>query len=174
MLANGEIPSVEGAGVAAGVARATAYRYFPALGELLTATYPHVEQTSLLGEHPPSDPLERLELVAKDHTLRILRFETEMRAALRLSLEGRALDLPMHRGLRIAWIEDALVPLKETIPRDELRRVVLGIASALGIEAFVWLTDVAHLAREEAVDVMCASAVDRLRGTLAATEASGS
>ena len=32
--------------------------------------------------------------------------------------------------------------------------MVLGIGAALGIEAFVWLTDVAGLSREEAADVM--------------------
>lgn len=164
MLADGVIPTVEGAAARAGVSRATAYRYFPTLPALLAAAYPHIDQPSLLGEHPPSDPAARLELVAADQTRRILRFESEMRAVLRLSLEGDVPDLPMNRGLRIGWIEEALAPLADTMAPHELRRLVLGIGSALGIEAFVWLTDIAGLARDEAADLMRANALTLLRG----------
>lgn len=164
MLAEGIVPTVEGAAAAAGVSRATAYRYFPTLRALLAAAYPHIDQPSLLGDLPPSDPADRLELVAADQTNRILRFEPEMRAVLRLSLEGRVPDLPMNRGLRIGWVEDALAPLAETMQPHELRQLVLGIGSALGIESFVWLTDVAGLPREEAADLMRANALALLRG----------
>ncbi len=166
MLARGESPTVEGAGAEAGVGRATAYRYFPSVAELVAATFPHVEQSSLLGEDPPADPIDRLRMVLDEHTARILRYEVEMRAALRLSLDGRAADLPMHRGLRMSWVEDALAPLAETLPPGELRRLALGIAAGIGIEAFAWLTDVAHLAREEAIEVMRAGALAQLRGAL--------
>ena len=56
MLADGTTPSVEGAAVAADVSRATAYRYFPTVADLLVAAYPHAGQSSLLGENPPDDP----------------------------------------------------------------------------------------------------------------------
>ncbi len=164
LLAGGTIPTVEAAAAIAGVSRATAYRYFPTLPALLAAAYPHIDQPSLLGDSPPSDPSERLALVVADHTRRILRFEPEMRAALRLSLEGPVPDLPMNRGLRIGWIEDALAPLADTMTARDLRRLVLGIGSAIGIEAFVWLTDVAGTPREEAAEVMCANALALLRG----------
>jgi AcrR family transcriptional regulator len=166
LLAAGTTPTVEAAAGAAGISRATAYRYFPTLRLLLAAAYPHIGQQSLLGDSPPSDPAERLALVVADHTRRILRFEPEMRAVLRLSLEGAAPDLPMNRGLRIGWIEDALAPLAEAMPANELRRLVLGIGSVIGIEAFVWLTDIAGLSREEAAAVMCANATALLRGAL--------
>jgi hypothetical protein len=35
-----------------------------------------------------------------------------------------------------------------------LRRLVLATRSSCGIEALVWLTDIADLSREEAVEVM--------------------
>ncbi len=172
ILADGVIPTVEGAATTAGISRATAYRYFPSLRDLLAAAYPHIDQPSLLGEHPPRDAAARLELVAADHTRRILRFEPEMRAVLRLSLEGPVPDLPMNRGLRIAWIEDALAPLADMVSPPELRRLVLGIGSALGIEAFVWLTDIAGLPREEAAELMCANVRALLRGALAGIDGS--
>ena len=154
LLAQGVTPTMEGAAAAAAISRTTAYRYFPNLRALLVAVYPHIEQRSLLGPEPPQDPAARLAIVAEDQTLRVLKYEPEMRAVLRLSLEADAAGsakLPMNRGLRIGWIEDALTPLRGQMPEDELRRLIYGIGATLGIEAFVWLTDIAQVSREEGV-----------------------
>src|SRR5919108_5113045 len=143
LLAEGVMPTMEGAAAAASISRTTAYRYFPTLRALLIAAYPHIEQRSLLGPDPPDDPLERLKIVAENHTRRILANEAQMRSVLRLSLEGiRPPELPMHQGLRVAWIEDALAPLRGQIADEKLHRLVHGIGATLGIEAFVWLTDI--------------------------------
>src|SRR3989442_7977407 len=115
LLAQGVTPTMEGAAAAAAISRTTAYRYFPNLRALLVAAYPHIEQRSLLGPEPPQDPAARLAIVAEDQTLRVLKYEPEMRAVLRLSLEADSAGgpkLPMNRGLRIGWIEDALTPLR--------------------------------------------------------------
>jgi AcrR family transcriptional regulator len=171
LLAQGVTPSMEGAAAAASISRTTAYRYFPNLRALLTAIYPHIEEESLLGPEPPQDPLARLEIVAADQARRILTYEPEMRAVLRLSLEPDQTerpDLPMHRGLRIGWIEDALAPLRGQMPDDELTRLIYGIGATLGIEAFVWLTDIARLSREEAVAIMRSNASRLLKSALAA------
>jgi AcrR family transcriptional regulator len=170
LLAQGVIPTMEGAAAAAAISRTTAYRYFPNLRALLAAAYPHVEQRSLLGADPPADPVARLEMVAEDQVNRILEYEPEMRAVLRLSLaadRGAAPELPMHRGLRIGWIEDALAPLRGRIAEEELRRLVYGIGATLGIEAFVWLTDIARLSRDEALAIMRSNATRLLRSAIA-------
>jgi AcrR family transcriptional regulator len=167
LLAQGTFPTMEGAAAAASISRTTAYRYFPSVRALLAAAYPHFEQRSLLGLDAPEDPVARLEIVAEDHTRRILQYEPEMRAVLRLSLEGvRPPELPIHRGLRIAWIEDALSPLRGRMPYGELRRLIHGIGATLGIEAFVWLTDIAGLPREEAAAIIRANALGLLRSAL--------
>ncbi len=170
LLAEGINPTMEAAAARAAVSRTTAYRYFPSTRALLVATYPHIEQASLLGADPPADPRERLAAVVDDQLRRILTYEPEMRSVLRLSLqEGAAAGgpaLPMNRGLRIGWIEDALSPLRDELPAADLRRLVLGIGSTLGIEAFVWLTDIAGLPREEAAATMRASALSLLQAAL--------
>ena len=52
------------------------------------------------------------------------------------------------------------------VPRAQLRRIAIAIRSAIGIEAFVWLTDVAGLSREEAKKSMRWTARMILRGVL--------
>jgi AcrR family transcriptional regulator len=170
LLAQGVIPTMEGAAAAAEISRTTAYRYFPNLRALLVAAYPHADKESLLGSDPPPNAPERLQIVAESQTRRILEYEPEMRAVLRLSLEGDPTDgpgLPMHRGQRIGWIEDALAPLKGQMTADQLQLLAYGIGATLGIEAFVWLTDIAGLSREDAAATMCSNASRLLRSAIA-------
>ncbi len=169
LLGEGVTPTVEAAAAEAAIGRTTAYRYFPNSRALLAATYPELEMDSLLGADPPEDPLARLEIVAESQTRRIVEHEPEYRAQLRLALEGEAAggeSLPLRRGRRIGWIEDALSPLGERMPEPELRRLVYGIGATLGVEAFVWLTDMAGLSREEAAEVMRSNARTLLRSAL--------
>jgi AcrR family transcriptional regulator len=173
LLAEGVTPTVDAAAAAASVGRTTAYRYFPNSRALLAATYPEIEERSLLGPDPPEDPLARLEIVAESFTQQILEHEPELRAQLRLALEGEGAggeSLPLRRGRRIRWIEEALAPLSGRMPEGELRRLVLGIGATLGIEALVWLTDMGGLSREEAVEVMRSNARTLLRSALARLE----
>src|SRR5215210_3684790 len=169
LLAKGANPTVEEAAAEASVGRTTAYRYFPNSRALLAATFPELEMDSLLGADPPEDPLARVAIVAESLTQRIIEHEPEYRAQLWLALEGEPAgseSLPLRRGRRIAWIEDALSPLAERMPERELRRLVLGIGATLGIEALVWLTDMGGLSREEAVEVMRSNARALLQSVL--------
>jgi AcrR family transcriptional regulator len=175
LLAEGVTPTIEEAATEASVGRTTAYRYFPNSRALLAATYPEIEERSLLGPDPPEDPLARLEIMAESFTRQVLEHEPELRAQLRLALEGDGAggeSLSLRRGRRIRWIEDALSPLEGRMPEVELRRLVLGICATLGIEALVWLTDMGGLSREEAVEVMRSNARTLLRSALEQLESS--
>lgn len=175
LLAQGVLPTMERAASAAAVSRTTAYRYFPSLQELIVAAYPQVERRSLLDASPPEEPVARLQIVAQNQSRRILENEAEMRTVLRLSLQGvRPPELPMHRGLRIAWIEDALSPLRGRMPEEDLQRLIHGIGATLGIEAFVWLTDIAGVSREQAAAIIESNALALLRSAIADSAISSS
>ncbi len=169
LLAEGVTPTVEQAADRAGISRTTSYRYFPNRRSLLVAAYPEIQAQSLLDGDVPDDPAARLELVVERLTRQVLDHEPELRMALRLSLElprPGPEALVLRQGRAIGWIEDALAPLRERVGDAEVHRLALAIRATVGIEAFVWLTDVAGLSRDEAVDLMRASARTLLRATL--------
>jgi AcrR family transcriptional regulator len=170
LLAQGVAPTIEKAAAAASISRATAYRYFPNQRALLVATHPEIETRSLLGDTPPVDPVERLDAVSDALTRSVVANEAELRTMLMLSLEPEPAGhdkLLLRRGRRIGWIEDALSPLRGQVPESDLRRVVHAIAATLGIEALVWLTDIAGLSTRQAVRTMRWSARALLQSALA-------
>jgi hypothetical protein len=61
---------------------------------LLVATYPQIEERSLLGSAAPQDPMTRLGAVAEELTRQIVEYEPELCTHLRLSLE------PARNGFR--------------------------------------------------------------------------
>jgi hypothetical protein len=123
----------------------------------VTAAYPVLDATSLLDADAPDDPIERVELLVARFTAQVVAHEPELRAMLRLSLESPAPGpdaLPLRQGRGIGWIQQALAPLRTRLPPPAWHRLVVAIRATIGIEALVWLCDVAHLSREEAVAVM--------------------
>ncbi len=169
LLAEGVTPGVEDAAAAAGISRTTAYRYFPNQRALLLAAHPEIQHESLLPDDAPSDPLARLDLVMRAHLRITLDWEPQLRAALRLSLDAAADAQPpvLRQGRAIGWIERALAPLRETHPDLDPHRLAVTIRSAAGIEALIWLTDVAGLSRDEAAETLRWSALALLRAALA-------
>jgi AcrR family transcriptional regulator len=170
LIAEGSTPTVEQAATKATISRATAYRYFPTQRSLLVAAYPYLGSPSLLPADPPADPEARLDAVVTAHTRQTLKLEQPLRTMLRLSLEAdpEARDqLLLRRGRAIGWIRQALAPLEGTLSDEQLHRLALAIRTTEGIEALVWLTDVAGLSRDEAVALMRWSARAVLRSALA-------
>jgi AcrR family transcriptional regulator len=174
LLADGTAPTVEQAAAAASIARATAYRYFPNQRDLLVATFPELTAASLLGPAPPVDPAARLQIVVAAIARQAVEHEPALRTMLRISLgPGRAVpdDLPFRIGRRITWVAEALEPLQGRLSKPELDRLVHAVAAAVGIDALVWLTDVAGLSRQRAVATMEWSAAALLRAALADLDA---
>ena len=169
LLAEGVTPTVEQAAMRAGVSRTTAYRYFANQRDLLIATHPEIDQPSLLGDDPPADVESRFERFMDVFTGFVLEYENEQRATLRLSLDQSmpaGETLPLRGGRAIDWIEDVLAPVRDRMPPADRRRFALAARATLGIESLVWLTDVAGLTPQEAVELMRASARTLFRAAL--------
>jgi len=169
-LAEGVTPTVEQAADRGAISRATAYRYFPNQRSLLLAAFPDFDAPSLLGGDAPADPEARLDAVVERITRDVLDYEAELRAMLRLSLETPRPEserLPLRQGRAIGWLEEALEPLRGRLPAPALQRLALAVRATIGIEAFVWLTDVGGLSRDDAAELMRDSARTLLRAALA-------
>lgn len=169
LVASGLTPTVEQVAAEAGISRAAAYRYFANQRSLLAAAHPEIGATSLLPDDPPTDAAERLAAVMRGFTELILDTEAQQRTMLRLSLAADPAErgaLPLRQGRAIGWIEEALAPVRDELPDGALHDLVLAIRSAAGIEALVWLTDVAGLSRGEAARLMSWSAQAMLHAAL--------
>lgn len=170
LVAGGATLTIEAAAEAASISRATAYRYFPNQRALLVAAHPEAGAISLLPDDPPDDASTRLDLVIDAFTRSTVENEAQQRTMLRLSLEADPVErseLPLRQGRAIKWIEEALAPLREEMSEPEVHRLTLAIRSATGIEAFVWLIDVAGLSRDDATELMRWTARALLRSALA-------
>lgn len=167
LLASGVTPTVEEAAAEASVSRTTAYRYFPTQHALLVAAYPEIGKESMLGEDPPTDVGARFDIVFAEMARQVTDNEVALRAMLRLSLEAPSKrgELLLRRGRRRTWVADALAPLRENMKQADFDRLVLAVAVTTGIEAFVWLTDMAGLSRDEALEIMRFSARTLLDAT---------
>jgi AcrR family transcriptional regulator len=157
LVARGVSPTVEQAAAAAGVSRTTAYRYFPNQHGLLAAAHPETGAVSLLPDDASDDPRARLDAVVDAYMRMIADTEAQQRTMLRLSLEATPDErraLPLRQGRAIRWIDEALNPLRGQVPDKDVRRLVLAVRATTGIEALVWLTDIAGLSRDEAAALM--------------------
>jgi AcrR family transcriptional regulator len=170
LVAKGQTPTVDEAATRASVSRTTAYRYFPNQRALLVAAHPEMGARSLLPETAPIDASARLDAVITSFLHLIVETESQQRTMLRLSLDADPAhrgELPLRKGRAIGWIGEALAPLRGQLTERDLRRLILAIRSAAGIEALVWLTDIAGLSRKEAVELMRWSASALLKSALA-------
>ena len=154
LVAAGVTPTIEDAAAAASISRSTAYRYFTNERALLIAAHPEIVAESMLPENPPLDPAARLDAVVANFSAMILDTEAQQRTMLRLSLEMDTAErdaLPLRQGRAIAWIAEALDGLRHDLSDEQFRQLVLSIRATVGIEAIVWLVDVAGISRNDAV-----------------------
>jgi AcrR family transcriptional regulator len=163
----GRPPTVGQAAEAASVSRTTAYRYFPNQQSLLLAAHPEMNATSMLPADVGDDPEERIAAAVRSFMAIVVDTEPQQRTMLRLSLETdtESGQLPLRQGRAIGWFTEALEPLIDQLGADGARRLAIAVRAASGIEALVWLTDIAGLTREQAVEQMVWSAVALVRRT---------
>ena len=158
LLDSGATPSVEQATDSAAVSRTPAYQR-----ALLLAAIPTLDRRRQLPDDAPADVCQRLDLVIREQIQIVRRYEPQLRAALRLSLDQptptATADRPaLRQGRAIGWIEDALTPLAATHPQVDRRRLAIAIRAGCGIEAWVWMVDIAGVSPKVAATLMRESA----------------
>jgi AcrR family transcriptional regulator len=149
LMQQGESPSVTEVAEAAGVSRATAYRYFASQADLVHAVVDAALGPILSWESEYAAAEDRVEDLLQSSMPRIFEFEATFKAALKLSLEQWAQrqagtlgeDPPFKRGHRIDLLQDAIAPLKKTLPRRQFQRLAQALSLTYGLEALIILQD---------------------------------
>jgi AcrR family transcriptional regulator len=158
LVSEGKTPSVAAVADAAMVSRATAYRYFPnpeaLLAEVpLDLAAPTVE--SLFGDGAPSDPEDRVALVQNAFYDLCRDHDSEWRLFLRASIMRSLQDPsgtgdPFRGARRVALLDEALAPLADELPPDELEQLKTALAMLVGGESVIVLRDILRLDHDEA------------------------
>ena len=162
LLREGKVPSVADAAEAAGVSRATAYRYFPTQGALVReAVDAGLVRERSAWEELLGDAGELTERVQRYVSLAfdlIREDEALMRGYLLLALEqwaklqaGEELgEAPIKRGGRLHAISATLEPFTEQLDHEAIRRLSVALSLLVGIEAHVVFRDIWGLDDDEA------------------------
>ena len=158
LVASGETPTVEGAAEAASISRTTAYRYFPNQRALLVAAHPETGAASLLPDDAPDDAADS----TRPRHRRVHPLDRRERGAAAHDAPTLARSRPggARHNCRCAKVAASSGSKKRsrrsarTCPTPSVHRLALAIRSATGIEALVWLTDVAGLSRDDATELM--------------------
>jgi AcrR family transcriptional regulator len=173
---DGEAPTVARAAAAAGVSRATAYRYFPTQESLAVelADMPRLTEAAeaVLAELETDDVEERLLRLLDTFNPVVFAAEEQMRRALHVYLDTwlrgtRAPGEPpaLRVGRRMRWLDRVLEPVE--LPEDDRRRLRAALALTLGGDSMVIMKDVCGLDDAEALDVLRWAAAALLRAGLA-------
>jgi len=169
----GETPTIETAAEAAGVSRATAYRYFTSQQALLLEASLDAIATIPDPRMVDEGPVEsRVDVAIRFLIGMGFDHEPVLRTFLMLSLEqwlrthqGRDGDYPVRKGRRLAWLDRALAPLRSLPPRQK-RRLRAALSMLCGVEAMIVAKDVCGCTAREAEDTSRWAAQALLRAAL--------
>lgn len=150
LMQAGATPSVSEVAEAAGVSRATAYRYFPSQAALVGAVVDQALGPILTWSSDSPDPARRVADLIGTGLPRIDAFEATFKAALKLSLEqwarNRAGTLggepAFKRGHRVELLAGALGPLEGKLAPEKLARLAQALSLFFGVEILTVLKDI--------------------------------
>jgi AcrR family transcriptional regulator len=150
LMQNGATPSVTEAAEAAGVSRATAYRYFPSQAALVQAVVDEGLGPILTWSSESPDAALRVDELLASSLPRIEAYEATFKAALKLSLDQWARrqagtlgdEERFKRGHRVELLTQALSPLKGKLPDAEFERLAQALSLVFGVETLIVLKDI--------------------------------
>jgi AcrR family transcriptional regulator len=174
LLSEGASPSVTEVADAAGVSRATAYRYFPTQESLLAAVIVPDLEAALAAEALPQDLESRFGVAFTTIWSSYIEHEAAYRTMLRRGLErppGESVEREeeagsIRAGRRVRWLRNALEPAREWMDEESFERLVAAMCLCVGIESLVVLHDVCGLKAKEAEEVARWAAFALLRAGL--------
>lgn len=161
LMQEGETPSVSAVAEAAGVSRATAYRYFSSQTALVQAVVDEALGPILKWHSDSNDAEARITDLLASSMPRILEYEATFKAALKLSLDQWArrqagtlgTEPPFKRGHRVDLLQTAIAPLRKTLPRRAFSRLAKALSLTYGLEVLIILKDLWGLEADEMKDV---------------------
>ena len=157
LMQRGETPSVSEAAEAAGVSRATAYRYFPSQTALVQSVVDEALGPILNWDSGSEDAEERVDDLLRSSSDRIVEFESTFKAALKLSLEQWAQDRAgtlgaapaFKRGHRVELLQKAIQPLRKRLGSAQFLRLARALSLTYGLEVLIVLKDLWGLDSKE-------------------------
>ena len=182
LMQSGETPSVSTAAEAAGVSRATAYRYFPSQTALVQSVVDEALGPILNWQSDSSDAEVRVDDLLQSSTARIVEFESTFKAALRLTLEQWARDRagtlgeepPFKRGHRVELLQKAIEPLRKRLSGAQFSRLAKALSLTYGLEVLLVLKDLWGLDSKEMQSVARWAARSLVQAALLEAETSRS
>jgi AcrR family transcriptional regulator len=159
IIEQGGQPTVAEVADAAGISRATAYRYFSKPAEmvreaLLDAVADAIQTTLPVPNDAdgPQDVATQLDVLVRQVSAMVGAHEGMFRHFLANSLTD---PTDMRRGSRrLDWLGTVLLPLKPSLPPADLRRLLYALSLLTGIETLVVLRDICHLSTAQAESVV--------------------
>lgn len=158
LLQGGGSPSVSDVAEAAGVSRATAYRYFPSQAAMIQAAVDEALGPVLDWSSTETDPRKRVAELFGFAYHRMQAYEATHRAALLLALDQwqrrqagtLGAETRVVRGNRRGLLKSAAEPLAARIGKEAAERVTQSLSLLFGIEAIIILKDIWGLDAKEA------------------------
>jgi AcrR family transcriptional regulator len=180
LVREGASPSLTEVADAAGVSRATAYRYFPTQESLLAEIIVPDLEAALAAEALPEDLESRFGVAFRTIWSFSTANEAVSRTVLRRGLErppGESVEREeeaaagsIRAGRRVRWLRNALAPAQVRMDEESFDRLVAAMCLCVGIESLVVLRDVCGLEAEEAEEVARWAAFTLLRESLCESE----
>jgi AcrR family transcriptional regulator len=161
LMQAGVTPSVSEVAEAAGVSRATAYRYFASQAALVQAVVDEGLGPILTWRSDSLDVRERLRSLLDTGLPRIEVYEATFKAALKLSIDqwaqrqaGTLGEEPQFkRGHRVELLKDAIAPLRDTLGPGAYGKLAQALSLVFGVEALIVLKDIWGLGSAETLSV---------------------
>lgn len=150
LMQDGVTPSVSDAAEAAGVSRATAYRYFPSQAALVQAVVDEGLGPILTWRSDSPDAGQRVSELIGTSLPRIDAFEATFKAALKLSLDQWArrqagtlgAEPRLTRGHRVELLKEAIAPLRGQLSARHFERLAQALSLVFGVEVLIVLKDI--------------------------------